>query len=57
MFLFLPSSPSNFSVITLSLHPAAIQMVPTGLSGVPPVGPAIPEVATAHEKLEIRINV
>lgn len=31
----------------LSLEPTAKHTVPTGFSGVPPVGPATPEVATA----------
>ena len=36
-----------FSAIVPDSEATAVQRVPTGLSSVPPSGPAIPEVATA----------
>ena len=39
----------------MSFRAAAIQTVPTGFSGVPPPGPAMPEVATAQSQPNTRI--
>ena len=42
-----PWSSSTFMVLILEALPQANQMVPTGISFVPPVGPAIPVAETA----------
>jgi hypothetical protein len=45
IFLPLCSPKRNLRVIIPDGEATAIQVVPTGFSGLPPVGPAIPETA------------
>ena len=46
-FLSLPLSSESLNVRMSSSSPYAIHIVPTGICGVPPPGPATPVTATA----------